>query len=67
MGELIDGGPCGINSPIAVFVTPGRSLPLRLSEKLSDGDPEWVTVHITTDLDETWVNILRYTFFGVRD
>lgn len=67
MGETVDGGPCGIGSDIEVVIARGRSRPLRESERLTDGDPEWVTVIVKTYLEDHWVNIIRYTFFPMAD
>lgn len=63
--ELIDGGPCGKGASTWVVVSKGRANPLRSNGNLTDGDPEWVTVMISADLDENWINVIRYTFFSL--
>ena len=69
MGEIEDGGPCGKNSDTTVSIMRGRLLPLPLGRRDSytDDDPEWVTVFVQTFLPETWVNVVRYTFFSLGD
>lgn len=67
LGELIDGGPCGINSDISVLIVRGRSRSLGDSASLTDDDPQWVTVLVSSFLDESWISVVRYTFFGMRD
>lgn len=67
LGKVVDGGLCGLGSDRSVIIAQGRSRPLRYTERLSDGDPEWVTVIVRSDLDENWINILRYTFFSMGE
>ncbi len=66
MGEIVDGGLHGIGSDTIVLIVRGKSLSPG-SKTYTDDDPEWVTVLVTTDLEENWINIVRYTFFAYRD
>ncbi|MCE9558040.1 MAG: hypothetical protein K8R88_03740 [Armatimonadetes bacterium] len=66
MGGKIDGGPCGIGTDHGVRIALGRAQPLPLRD-LTDGNPEWVTVFVTSDIDDNWVNLVRYTFFAYHD
>lgn len=67
MGEMVDGGPCGIGSDTQIDIFPGKAMPLTLSGEYTDHDPEWVTVAIATDLEEGWINVIRYTFFAIPE
>lgn len=63
--ELINGGLCGTSASTWVVVSKGRANPLRSNGHLTDGDPEWVTVMVSADIDENWINVIRYTFFSL--
>lgn len=65
--DLIDGGPCGTNSEKCVDVFRGRFTMRTDRDPLTDNDPEWVTVLASNFLDESWVTVLRYKFFGFGD
>jgi len=67
MGEMIDGGPCGIGSDTQLDVMPGRANPLTMSGAFTDKDPEWVSVFVATDLEDSWLNVLRYTFLPIPE
>jgi hypothetical protein len=49
-----------------VLIALGRVQPLTARD-MTDGNPAWVTVFVASDLDDNWVNIVRYTFFAFRD
>ncbi|MBC8066493.1 MAG: hypothetical protein H7Y17_16805 [Chlorobia bacterium] len=67
LAEIIDGGPCGIGSSLEIDVMKGQANRLTEFGYFTDGDPEWVTVFVTSDLDNTWANVLRYTFFPIPE
>lgn len=63
MGEKFDGGLCGIGTDHSVLIVRGRAQPIT-ARTMTDGDPEWVTVVVSSDLEDNWVNVVRYTFFA---
>jgi hypothetical protein len=67
MDNPVDGGPCGIGADASVSIEQGRSLPLAWRNDSTDNDPEWVTVSISSALEDNWVNVLRYTFFPIPE
>ena len=64
--EIIDGGPCGESSDLWITISPGHQLSLRGTTNPKDYIPEWTTVTISSSLDESWFNVVRYTLFGMR-
>jgi hypothetical protein len=67
MGEIIDGGPCGIGSDKSVYILPGRAKRMTEFGEFTDSASDWVTVFVSSDLDESWVNVIRYTFFSIPE
>ena len=65
-GDIVDGGPCGVSSDIWITISPGNNPSIQGLMKKSDDNPEWTTVVVSSDLDESWVNVLRYTFFSLH-
>ncbi len=65
MGEKTDGGLCGIGTDHSVLIVRGRAQPIT-AHRMTDGDPAWVTVVVSSDIEDNWVNIVRYTFFAYR-
>ena len=57
--ELIDGGPCGKNANIIIDFHQGRFDPAYATSGLTDKDPKWVTVVVSTWLDDTWITSFR--------
>lgn len=55
------------NSDSGVFVSPGRALRMTQDGNPTDMDPRWVTVFVYGNLDDSWVNIIRYTCFGMPE
>ena len=67
MDEIIDGGPCGIGSDKSVYILPGRAKRMTEFGEFTDNAPEWVTVFVSSDLEESWANVIRYTFFPIPE
>lgn len=65
MGAKTDGGLCGIGTDHSVLIVRGRAQPIT-AHSMTDGDLAWVTVVVSSDLEDNWVNIVRYTFFAYR-
>lgn len=65
ISEPIDGGPCGVGAEVSVYIVRGRSREITADGPLTDDDPDWVTVFVNSDIEDTWVNIVRYTFFAM--
>jgi hypothetical protein len=64
---LVHCGPCGASADVSIYALPGRALPLRQFGPQTDRDPEWVTVIVSSTLDENWINVIRYTFFSIPE
>lgn len=65
--EVVDGGLCGLSSDTWVTILPGHSTSLTSERDPKDYIPEWTTVVVSSSLDESWLNVVRYTLFGWRD
>lgn len=63
---IIDGGLCGESSDLWVTISPGHELSLKGTTDPKDYVPEWTTVTVSSSLDESWLNVVRYTLFGMR-
>lgn len=63
---IIDGGMCGTSAELQVVIRSGNNPNLSKMMKVEDKDPEWTTVEVVNFLDESWITVLRYTFFGFR-
>jgi hypothetical protein len=66
-GEIIDGGLCGESSDLWITISPGHEASLTATRNPNDYIPDWTTVTVSSSLDESWLNVVRYTFFGMRD
>jgi hypothetical protein len=66
-GHISGNGLEGVDAELGVEVLPGRARELHSTGKLSDGDPKWVTVIVVSDLEDNWINILRYTTFPIPE
>jgi len=64
-GSIFRSGLEGTNAELIVEVMKGRHHELRESKPVSDEDLEWVTVEVASHIDESWANVVRYTFFPV--
>lgn len=64
--KLIECGPCGKNADIVVDFYSGRFNPAYPTSDLTDKDPEWVTVVVSTWLDDDWVTNFRSMFVAYR-
>ncbi len=64
---IVDGGLCGTSSSVSIYIEQGKARPITGRGPITDQDPNWVTVTISSDLDESWVNVIRYTFFSIPD
>lgn len=66
-GSIINGGPGGVRSDLWISILPKRVSNLHDYAKTDDYDLDWTTVVVSQELDKSWFNVLRYTFFSMRD
>ena len=65
-GDLIDGGPCGVGSDLWITISPGHQTSLASMMKTTDKSQDWTTVTISSSLDESWFNVVRYSLFAMH-
>lgn len=63
----VNGGLCGTNCDRYVWIGRGKLTSKPPYYGKTDADPDWVTVTVSRNLDETPINVIRYTVFGYRD
>ncbi len=66
-GPMYGNGLEGFRADLMLEIIPGRTRELRMYGAKNDVYAEWVTVSVMNVIDESWVNILRYTFISLRD
>jgi len=65
--ELYGNGLEGMYADLMIDIIPGRFAELRSTKSPADADPQWTTVIVSSRLEETWVNVVRYTCFPMPD
>ena len=66
-GPMYGNGLEGFRADLMLEIIPGRTRELRMYGAKNDDNSKWVTVSVMNVIDESWVNILSYTFFSLRD
>jgi len=56
----------GTDAELEVDIEPGRTTAPVTMRSGPDGDSDWVTVTVIADLDDNWINMVRYTCFPMQ-